>query len=239
MTQQPAPSPTRRSQTLRQILSDPESFATTLLTILVDTYVDDDTPLQEVLSWSPQTVAMELEESFQAQIPQNNIDKIAAAASLLTTDDFFHNLPQFVRLCNVLADDEFDPLIFDMADAAEMAWAITEALLIRPPDDGEEAIFSDDIRRYIAYVLTNEGILTPPDVLQLALFDQDRPDPLALESDDPVMYDAIFQHQQTKSQEITEMLRQQIQQLFAQLDALPLSRGSTQGLLQRMQNLTN
>ena len=51
---------------------------------------------------------------------------------------------------NVLAGSEFDPETFDPADSAECAWAVTEALLLSPPDERDtQPVFSDEIRKYI------------------------------------------------------------------------------------------
>jgi hypothetical protein len=213
-------------------LTNPDSYATSLLTILTDYYGT------EAWEWSPQTMYMEFQEDFQADLPQVNIDKIMAAINVITTDDFFTSLPRFIRLCNVLADDEFDPSIFDPADTAEMAWAITEVLLLRR-DDMEEEPFSEEIRFYIGHMLSEEGVTNPPDVLKIAARDLPTEDPLAPFASDPAMYASFYATQQSKSDEITDMLRRQLGGLMKEMQRLPLNEGNTEDLLERIQGPAN
>lgn len=216
-----------KSNNIKQLLQNPESFATTLVTILLDTYGT------EALTWSPETIRLELRDDFQVQIPQVNIDKIMAAICILTSDDFYKNLPRFIQLCNVMADDTFNPLVFDPADSFEMAWSITEAMLLSPPEEDEP--FTEEIRFYIGHMLTEEGVVNPPDVLRIAIQDTNIEDPLAGDTEDPAMYAAFYESQRSKSAEISAMLKQQINELFEQLESLTLSEGNTSGLLSKMQ----
>lgn len=218
-----------RSATIaRNLLQNPEVFATTLVVLLLDRFGT------EFLEWAPETIRLEIWDAFQAAIPQPNLDKIMAAITILTTDHFFKNLPRFIQLCNVLADDEFNPTIFNPADSMEMAWGITEALLLSPPDEDEP--FTDEIRYYIGYVLAEEGIINPPDILQIAKYDNIT-DPLSVETDDPAMYAGFYQKQQSVGDEIRETLREQLAQLFEQLELVPLQNGDTKDLLKRIKGI--
>jgi hypothetical protein len=176
---------------------------------------------------------LELHDDFQVQVPQVCIDKIMAAICILTTNDFYKSLPRFIQLCNVLADDTFNPLVFDPADSFEMAWAITEAMLLSPPEEDEP--FTEEIRFYIGHMLTEEGVVNPPDVLRIAIQDVTIEDPLAGDTEDPAMYAAFYESQRSKSAEISAMLKRQIDELFAELQALDLRNGNTGDLLSRMQ----
>jgi len=157
-----------------------------------------------------------------------------AAIMLLTTDDFYKRLPAFIRLCNVMADDSFDLHTFDPADTAEMTWAITEAMMLYPPE--EEEPFTDEIRFYIGHMLNEEGIVDPPDVLRIAMRDVERVDPLGDMADDPDMYQGMYENQQGKSKEIVDMVKGQLQSLFRQLQTLPLTNGDTDELLDRVRD---
>ena len=55
-------------------------------------------------------------------------------------------------------------------------------------------------------------------------------------SDDPTMYEAFYANQQSKSQEITEMVKEQVSVLIAQLEALPLTEGSTEDILRKLKD---
>src|SRR5690606_21189804 len=109
----------------------------TLLAIAVDTYFDPDPKIGagHIVGsnrWSPETIAMELEDDYNIRIPQLNRDKLFMAISLVTSDDFFCRLRRFIDACNVLSGSELSSA-FDYADAMECAWGMTEALLIQPP----------------------------------------------------------------------------------------------------------
>jgi hypothetical protein len=149
-----------RSKRLRELLTKRETFATSLLAILIDLYGS------EALSWTPQAIALELHDDFQVDIPQATIDKIMAAISILTSDDFYRRVSVFNNICNVLSGDTFDPTIFEPASVDEIAWGITEAVLLSPPEEGDQ--FSSEITGFIAKMLEAEGITKIPAVLRFA-----------------------------------------------------------------------
>lgn len=213
----------------------PLTFATTLLTLVVDTYGT------EAFNWDPETLRTELNDDFRIKIPDANFDRLMAAINLLTTDDFYKSLPDFINYCNVLCGDTYDPQTWDPADAAEIAWGITETLLIAPPDENDEHPFTDEILAYIAKALEQEGIITPPDILKIAARDIDTATVVSTEySDDPAMYSAIYGFEAAKTDSINAAVRNNLQQLSAQLDALQLRNGSTSDVVQQMlQSLDN
>ena len=227
MPSEQASAPQARFRHLRSVLMDQDAYATTLTVILIDVLGTD------YFTWAPETIRREVLDEFQAELPSKNLHKIMAVIALITTDDFYNNLPRFIQLCNVLADDEFDPFVFDPADSAEMAWAITEAMLLDPPEDPEHA-FADEIRYYIGEVTSEEGIVNPPDVLGIAKRDTHSPDPIGAFADDPVMYNAFWDAQRDKGDWLNEMLRERLQELMSQVTSLPLAEGNTDELLKRM-----
>lgn len=227
----PIKSETRADQKLREVLTDTDTYASVLITILIDKFGT------ECLEWAPETIRLEIHDEFQCKVPDDNLDKIMAAISLLVTDDFYQNLPRFVYLCNCLAGSGFDPLVFDPADSWEIAWAITEAMMLAPPEDLENA-FSDEIRRYIGETLKYEGIIRPPDILGIAIIEGHVPDPAAAFADDPELYADFWNNQQSHSDEITTMLRENLQDLLRQVSSLPLSNGSAEDLMTKMRRST-
>src|SRR6516165_7383164 len=136
--------------------TDADAFATTLLTLFLDTYGT------EGLAWHPDTISMEIEHDLGIIMPPDNYERLMTAISLLTTDGFFTSVPDFVYGCVVLNGHHVPPGVFSPADAADCAWGVTEAMLINPPED--RTPFSDEICSYIGKVLDDEGILVPPDV---------------------------------------------------------------------------
>lgn len=214
-------------QRIRSVLTDPKSFATTLLVAVWDRYGPD------LTSWSPTTVLMELNQDFSMEMPKPNFDRLMAAVSLVTSDEYYVNLPAFIRLSNIFSGDAFDPLVFDPADCDEMAWGITEAMLLHPSENPEP--FSDDIRWYMGYMLDIEGVMNPPDVLRLALRDKVRENIPTEYADDPEMFQAMWSSQNDRSEEIKRIVKTNLQELLRQVTTLPLVYGDVDDLVKKIQ----
>jgi len=200
--------------------TSPETFASVLLTVFLDAFGT------EALEWDPGTIAMEIEDEFNVDLPQTSFDKLMAAIQILTTDRFYKSLPDFITFCNVLDGDEYRPDTFDPADAEEVAWGITEALLISPPDDNDPDPFSDEIRAYIGAVLDREGIINPPDILRIALRVARVSPSIQDFSDDPAMFNAVYDLETGKTEDINRTIVLRTQLLAAQLGALNLQNGN-------------
>jgi hypothetical protein len=209
-----------------QLWRDPNTFATVLLTSFLDTFGND------ALYWDPATIALEIEDEFDIELAEITFDKLMMAVTLLTTDKFYTSLPTFISVCNVLSGTPFDPTQFDPADSAEVAWGITEGLLIYPPDTDAESPFSDEIRAYIGATLDGEGIINPPDVLRIALRTANVSTSLGDFSDDPVMFNAIHDMEAAKTGEIESIMDQNLHMLYNQLAQLKLQNGDTTQVLE-------
>lgn len=205
-----------------------DSFATTLVSILVDTYGT------ECFTWDPTTIIMEVEQDFDIKLPRATGDRMLAGINLLTSDDFYKSLPDFINFCNILSGDSYDPRAWDPADSAEIAWGITEALMLSPPDDDDDEPFATEILAYIGAVLDAEGIINPPDILRIALRDLDLAARVNDFADDPEMFDAIYDLETEKTEAINGVIRSNLQHLAQQLGALPLRNGTTQGVVEQM-----
>lgn len=214
-------------QKIRSVLLDPNSFATTLLVATWDRYGPD------LASWSPETLRMELDQDFSMTMPKANFDRLMAAISLIASDEFYVNLPAFIRTCNILSGDDFDPLTFDPADGDEMAWGITEAMLIHP-GEGDEP-FDEEIRWYIGSVLDLEGVVNPPDVLQIALREPRKQNIPSEFADDPEMFQGLWESQNSRSEEIKQIVAANLQELLNQVTRLPLVHGDLDDLVRKIQ----
>lgn len=206
----------------------PQTFGIVLLTAFLDRFG------VEGLQWDPATIVLEVEEEFDVDLPQCAIDKLMSAINILTTDSFYNSLPDFITFCNILSGDTYRPDMFDPADSAEIAWGITEGLLIAPPEDDADGPFSDEIRGYIGAVLDSEGIINAPDVLQIALRRSNVSDAANQFSDDPDMFNAIYDTEAGKSSEINGILQQKAIMLVEQLQALELVNGKTDGVVKTL-----
>jgi hypothetical protein len=190
----------------------------------------------EALEWDPATIALEVEEEFSVELPQLSLDRLLVAIQILTTDRFYKNLPDFIAFCNTLDGDEFNPNTFDPADAEEVAWGITEALLLSPPDDDDREPFSDEIRAYIGAVLDKEGLINAPDVLKIALRRARVSPSIEDFSDDPEMFSAVYTLEEGKNEDINQAIKLKLQLLIAQLSALNLENGNTAEVVAMLRN---
>jgi hypothetical protein len=206
---------------MKSLWTSPQTFASILLTVFLDRFE------MEGLGWDPNTITLELEEEFDVDLPQCVLDKLMAAISIMTSDTFYRSLPDFIMFCNVLSGDTYRPDMFDPADSAEVAWGITEGLLISPPDDAQDGPFSEEIRAYIGAVLDQEGIINAPDVLQIALRKANVSDAANQFSDDPAMFNAVYDVEAGKSAEINSIITEKVKMLLGQLRAIQLKNGNT------------
>lgn len=199
-----------------------ETFASVLLTLFLDKFGI------EALDWDPATITLEIEEEFDVELPQLALDKLLVAIQILTTDKFFKSLPDFVTFCNVLGGDTYRPDMWDPADAEEVAWGITEALLISPPEDDDPEPFTDEVRGYIGAVLDSEGIINAPDILRIALRAARVSPNITDFSDDPTMFNAVYDLEAGKTEDINQSIRLKTDLLIKQMAALDLKNGNTE-----------
>jgi len=220
----------RRIDLHKQAVNDPNVTATVLLVIAADHLGTD------LLTWDPETIKMEVDERF-GKFPVGNFNKLMAAIEITTTNSFYSELPAFIRLCNVLYNGTFDPREFDPADAGELAWGLTESLLLWPPDSRDDNPFASDIVKYISKALDAEGIMVPPDILRLGTIDKQMKwdEVQGAFSDDPGMFNAIYDMEKQKTEEINKMVKDRLKQMLHQLETLELDNGSTKDLIERMQ----
>ncbi len=219
-------------------LTDEDTFATVLLVLALDTFPPEPGQKQSpIYGWHPETVKMELEQTFGVTLPKVTLDKLMTAIMIKTTDLFFRDEAYFVEFANVLSGDDFEPDEFDPADALECAWAVMEGLLLHPPTEEDPEPFCDEIRHYIAFVLKEEGFITPPGILKIALNADFSAKVQSTFADDPALFAGMYQAQQEKTDEIETILKRQLADLTSQLERLPLQTGSTAELVTRLRSV--
>lgn len=213
---------------LRAVWADPDAYATTLLVAALDAYGPD------VLEWHPATIRDEIRDDYGLVVTDATLDRLMAAIAVLTTDLFWTSAGAFVQIANVLSGSTFAPDVFDPADSVECAWAVTEALLLDPADEDNPEPFGDEVRYYIGAVLKEEGYVQTPDVLAVALGAGDAGAVADTFADDPAMFGAVYDLQADKAGEVEAVVRAGLQDLIHQLQALPLTNGSTADLVGRL-----
>lgn len=214
---------------LNRYWADPQMFGATLLTLFIDCYGTDG------MGWHPATIQMEIEEDFGVDIPAVNLDRLLTAINLHITNTFFTSVPDFLRTCVVLSGHQVTPHTMILPDAADVAWGVTEALFISPPEEDDESPFVPEITAYIGQVLDSEGILNPPDILRIATRDRELLDRVNYDySDDPEMFSAINQMESSKTEDINRVIKGRMQALIIQLQSLPLRNGKLEEVVKRM-----
>lgn len=208
---------------------DPDSFATTLLTLFIDTYgfapgIKD---VNEVLQWDPETIRREIEDDFAVKMLPSNFDKLMTAIHIITTNSFYKSLPDFIELVNALAGKGVHYGQFEMCDTVDVAWGLTEGMMLSPPDENDPKPFNDEIVGYIGYICDEEGIITPPDILQIGTRDTNLINKVNYDfSDDTEMFNAIWGEEKSKTEDINNAVKQALKVLILQLQNLPLQHGN-------------
>lgn len=229
--------PKKTLDAFRQVVASGQAFATTLLTIAYDLYGPRKGDARvEMFEWTPVALRAQLEEDLSLQLSQATGDRLMCALWLVTSDAFYANPADFNDICNVLSGGPLSTDLFEPAAADEIAWGITEAMLLSPPEDDDQNPFSEEVVEFIALTMREEGILNPPDVLRIAGVDRSLMERVRYDwSDDPTMFAAVWQMEKSKTEDIEAVLRARRDALLAQLDGLPLTRGNTANLTRRLQ----
>lgn len=212
----------------QQLLRGDDAFATTLVAIAVDHFGT------EITTWTPATIVAEVETDFNVLMSHAAVDRLMAGVQLLTSNTFYTQVPDFNDLCNVLAWEPVTPGVLVPTDAASAAWGITEAMMLAPPDDMENA-FSDQVKAFIGALVKEEGILNPPDVLRLAKVDKDLVSRVNYDySDDPEMFGAINKVEEGKTNDINNFIKNRLRGLVMQLSSLRLKNGNVENIAEKM-----
>ena len=210
---------------------NPEAFGTCLLILFLDTYGT------EGLGWTPETIDMELSTDF-GDVPAANFDRLMTACSLLTSNSFFKSPVDFVKICMSLSGIYQPAEHMLLPDSDDIAWGVTEGLLISPPDDNDNNPFDPEIVGLIGQVLDEEGILVAPDVLRIGVRGADLRSQVDYDfSDDPEMFGAIQKTEQERTDRINHTIQRRSLALMTQLRDLPLTNGKTdfvQGLIDKL-----
>jgi hypothetical protein len=216
----PAPLSTFDRQHLGQLFGNPETFATSLIAVLLDSYGT------EFFDWEPLTIRYQVKDDFHADLHPLNEEKIMALIVALTTNQFQLSWEIFANTCRVLNGERANFSEFSPIDPEDIVWGLTEVLMNDPPnaENGTDQ-FSHEVARYIGLILSYNGVWQPPKMLSFA--EMPFADPtLDLETafvEDPRMFEAAQQNQKEKSKELELYAREKMRALVAQLDSLPLT----------------
>jgi hypothetical protein len=207
---------------LRTVFESEHTFASTMMIALTDELGN-----VQWFDWEPEALAAEIQDRFDAKIPQDNMDKIQALVLALTTNQFYVSLEAFIGICNSLGGDGADFQTFDPADVEEMCWAVTEVLLNDEPHEQPlNEVFSEEIRYYIGTEAAREGFKELPKPLTFAHLDSNY-DKATEAMADPEMFSAYFTAGKEQAAQAQDENQQKLQALVNQISQLPLKRGDS------------
>lgn len=213
-------------QLFSYMLLNPDTSGTTLLVGLMDQFGT------EMFDWEPDTLRMEIQGIWGVEPPMENMDKIWALVTLITTNLFYVSLEAFIHICNALNGQGSDFKNYDPATVEEMCYGIAEATLIDPPEKGDE--FSSEIITYMKGELEAEGFTTVPKMLKPyvgeGLVDQSSVEDVLVM--DEIEAKSYWDGQAGKRADIEEYVRQRLQKLVDEIAILPLRNADAQGVEQ-------
>jgi hypothetical protein len=202
--------------TLNPIFNQPY-LASSLFIAFVDMFGLDSLCGVDDARWDPQTVEMEMDAVSGQSIPQN-LDKIMAAAEVVSTNHFDNSLPDFIRICNVLSDSPTDGT-FDPAEVREIAWAVIEVGLLT----GVRPQLSREICGYIQKAIQSEGFNSPPSPLDTIIKPDDGWQTTAQDTEDSELFAMTQDASDGREQEVQQYLSVRLSRLLHEIQTLPIS----------------
>jgi hypothetical protein len=200
----------------REWLEDDTTYATCILALLIDEFG------MEFVEWDPATVFMEINREFGFEPSEGLQDRIHAASSLFASNLFHLSLETFSPVCDALSMGLSSSELFMPADLDSVLWGVTEAKLLEG-DMFDETPFSHNIARYVGALLDQEGISKPPSVLAFAEYpDGQQEQEQEAFMDDPELFNAYWDNQSTKQEELELQNKRQVLELMQQLRELPI-----------------
>lgn len=200
---------------IKGLFQDDEAYGVSLLAGALR-FID----YSELLSFEPETIRLELQDSLKLNAIDDEIfGRFMAATSILTTDLFYRDVVSFIEVCNVLSGTPAQPGIFDPADTYEMCWAVAESKFIDAVESTEDVYeFSAEIRGYMGYQLQRDGFISAPKILSMAVFPKDLS---ATEiTDDQDIVQAIVERDISLQADIDEMLGENVTRMREQLEPI-------------------
>lgn len=143
-------------QAVISMLVNPGSMATLLHAIVFKEFGE------EMYDWEPETIYLDINDTFGIEMPEANFNKLMALISALASDAFYKKWSSFDIICGSLSDG--DPSGNDELLVAEMAWGVIEVGL----NDETPSEFSHDIAAAVGALLVNEGFTSAPASLSFA-----------------------------------------------------------------------
>jgi hypothetical protein len=212
---------TKDQEVAARIMATPGTMATVSHAIALHFFGE------EIYSWEPETLSMELADTLDVQIDEENLDKLHAIISAIVSNGFKKDWVAFTSICSTL-NGEND--VEDLAEmtVAEFAWGVIEVSL---NDDDDDDLFSPDISSLVGVVLNEEGFSISPDFLSFANLPEKYMGSTSGAEQNKENHESSYQMEL-----LNEYLRDQSLLLFKQIKMLPwISEEDLDGIVESMQ----
>lgn len=190
-----------------------EAFGTSLLIACLDDWGT------EFLSWEPETMEITIREKYGKGVRDDNILRLLAAVSVLTSDMFLVDLASFCGACVVLDFEQTSPYDFTPAGLDEIMWGLTEARMLLGTLDYKK--ISDEIRIYVGKLMEEEGMEKVPETLSFA-----KPEHLGISADTladlPDLAQMFEEDQNLTREELDRACLEKMAKLLEQINTLEL-----------------
>jgi hypothetical protein len=183
------------------------SFGTILVGVLIDHFGN-----VTWMEWDPDSLAEEVHEDFNVELPIEVRDQIWAFVTALTTDSFYQDPMVFNHISNSLSGGPTPMANFEACTIEEAAWAVLEVGM-SDLEDNEEPDFSQEVAIYVGSLLTAQSIKPFPPLdfavvpKSITAFDASDADAAAMD----------LQDRQALLEEISTELESRLQELHSQV----------------------
>jgi hypothetical protein len=193
----------------------------------------------ECLGWDGCTIDREFADEFGGDLEVGNFHRLMAALSVLAHDGFYKSAADFLVIVRTLSGELPAAGQDGLPDLEDVAWGMTEAMLVRPPEPDDHAPFAPEVCALVGELLDAEGVLFPPDVLKIGLVGREgHTGDFAMDSD-PGLFQTVSQFQEARSAELRDTVRRRLIDLLKQFEGLPVRKKmkSVRSLQERLARL--
>ena len=207
---------TRRAEPFTKI-ADGNLFATSLLLLCYDAVGPEFLGDADNPPWGTETLSEVFRERYAAMPSADNLQRLGAAISIVTTDDMWHSPDAFAATANILSGEGHDPRMVDPPSTAECAWAAIEGVLI----DGIPPQVDPKVLAFLEVTCKRDGYVTPPTALRALGVRGTAAAVQANWGDQPGIFGAAVQ----RGKDLDAAMNEEVSALLEQIQSLPLRNG--------------
>jgi hypothetical protein len=191
----------------------------------------------EMLEWDPLTTELQLKDDLKVDVLDRSLNKLQAAASIVTSNLFHKSLETFTVTCSTLSQGITIPSEFVPAGLNDCAWGVTEANLLEGNEFWSQG-FDENIALYVGLLLDQSGIYTAPKMLAFALYPNGVQERNYESFEGNELEFRVFWEKQQENKAIVEgYAKNRMRELLTELSALPIKGANREFLGKILENL--